>query len=93
MLLGALIVALFIKRVKFRLTRWIPIVYVILTPFLTLALNYVMDITLFAHINIGGHEWFFLVGNFALSLSVLAVNISFVLKKTGITQQSSDDRD
>lgn len=92
-LLGALLVAFFIRKVKFRLTRWVPIVYSIITPFLTLAFNWVIDIRLFAHISIGGHPWYMLIGSFAISLSILAVNMSFVLKKTGVVEESSDLRD
>ena len=73
-LLGALIVALFIKNVNFRMTRWIPIVFVIITPFLTLSLNFVVDIPIYAHISLGGHAWYFLAGNFALSLSILRID-------------------
>ena len=93
MMLGALIVALFIKNVKFRMTRWIPIVYSILTPFLTLALNRSIHVSLYGHISIGGHPWFILVGSFAVSLSILAVNLPFVLKKTGIAKRATDARD
>lgn len=78
MLLGALIVALFIKNVKFRIGRWIPIVFTTLTPFLVLAVNPFVDIPLFAHVSIGGHPWYILVGTFGTALLMLFINLSFM---------------
>ena len=92
-LLGLVVVALFIRNVQFRLARWVPIVYSVITPFLTLALNRFVNVPLYGHISIGGHPWFILAGNFGISLSILAVNFPFVLKKTGITKRSADDRE
>ena len=78
MILGFAIVMLFIRRVRFRVGRWIPIVFVTLTPFLTLALNYLVDVPLGDRINLGGHPWYVLAVVFAISLFILAMNFSFM---------------
>ena len=81
MLLSALIVLLFVKHAEFRIGRAIPIIFVLMTPFFTLAVNWLIGIQLFAHISIGSHPWYVLVIVFAVSLFILAMNLQFVLTK------------
>ncbi len=76
-LVSALIVALFIRNVQFRVGRWIPTVFVTLTPFVTLGVNPLVSIPLFAHVSIGGHTWYMIVGVFVTSLCVLWLNFFF----------------
>lgn len=81
MLIGGTFVLLFVKGVKYRLTQWIPISFVTLTPFLTLALNGFVDVPLFAHISIGGHLPAMIIGNFVLSLFMLGMNFAFMRER------------
>jgi acyl phosphate:glycerol-3-phosphate acyltransferase len=78
MFIGGLIVIFFFKKVKFKYGQWTPIMFVTITPFLTLGLNYIVDISLFAHISIGGHPFTVLAGAFAMSFLILFFNISFL---------------
>lgn len=82
MLIGGTIVLLFVKNVQFKMTQWIPISFVILTPFLTLAVNPFLDIPLFAHISIGGHLPAVIIGTFVLSLFMLGMNFAFMRERT-----------
>jgi glycerol-3-phosphate acyltransferase PlsY len=79
MLLGSLVVFLFIRGVQFRLGRWIPIMFVAIAPFLTLAVNLFVSVPLGAHLSLGGHPWSVTVGVFATSIVVLFFNARLLL--------------
>ncbi len=81
MFIGGLIVIFFFNKVKFKYGQWTPIMFVTLTPFLTLGLNYFINIPLFAHISIGGHLPAVLAGSFAMSFLILFFNVSFLGKR------------
>jgi len=78
MLSGFLIVMLFIKRVRFRIGQWVPILFIALTPFVTLILNSLVDLPLFSGRTLGGHPWYVLVIAFVLSFFILGMNFSFM---------------
>ncbi|MBN2051380.1 MAG: glycerol-3-phosphate acyltransferase [Spirochaetales bacterium] len=82
MLIGGTIVLLFLKKVKYKFGQWTPVMFVILTPFLTLLSTLLLDIPLFAHISIGGHSPSIVVGSFVLSLTILALNMTFMRFRT-----------
>ena len=81
MFIGGLVVIFFFKKAKFKYGQWTPIMFVTLTPFLTLGLNSFVNIPLFAHISIGGHLPAVLGGAFAMSFLILFFNISFLGKR------------
>ncbi len=81
MLIGGTFVLLFVKNVQYKMTQWIPISFVTLTPFLTLAVNAVLDVPLFAHISIGGHPPAVIIGTFVLSLLMLGMNYAFMRER------------
>ncbi len=81
MLIGGLVVIFFFKKAKFKYGQWTPIMFVTLTPFLTLGINPFINIPLFAHISIGGHLPGVLGGVFAMSFLILFFNISFLGKR------------
>ena len=74
MLLGALIIALFVRNVQFRLGRWIPMIFIAIAPFLTAAVNAWVAVSLGAGVSIGGHPWAVPIGMLATSVVVLAFN-------------------
>ncbi|MGC9312128.1 MAG: glycerol-3-phosphate acyltransferase [Sediminispirochaetaceae bacterium] len=78
MLIGGTIVLLFFKKVQYKYGQWTPIMFVTLTPFMTLLTTMTLDIPLFAHISIGGHPWSIVAGAFVLSFTILALNINFM---------------
>jgi hypothetical protein len=60
--------------------QWTPILFVTLTPFLTLALNWVR-VPLWGHVSIGGHPWWVLAGTFLTSFFVMGMNLRFLARK------------
>ena len=72
------VVMLFIKRVRFRVGQWVPILFVSITPFVTLLLSFFVDLPLFARCSLGGHPWYVVVIVFILSLFILGMNFSFM---------------
>jgi len=53
---------------------------VVLTPFAVLLSRAVVDIPLFAHLSIGGHPWYVVVGVFATSIFMLFMNLPFLIR-------------
>lgn len=78
MLLGFLIVIVFLRRVRFRVGRWTPILFVTLTPFMTLAFSLFIDLPLFAGLTLGGHPRHVVLVVFLLSFAILAINLRFM---------------
>ena len=74
MFLGFFIVMVFIKKVRFRIGRWTPMMFVIIIPLLTLVFNSVVGIPLIGHMSIGGHPWYVLVGIFIITLFLIGMN-------------------
>jgi acyl-phosphate glycerol 3-phosphate acyltransferase len=68
------------SRVRFFMGQWTPILFVTLTPFLTLAFNW-LRVPLRGRVSIGGHPWWVLAGTFLTSLFVLAMNWKFLARK------------
>ncbi len=92
MLIGGTIVLLFVKNVQFRVTQWIPISFITLSPFLILAVNGIVDVPLFAHISIGGHLPVFIAGSFVLSLYMLGMNFAFMQERKRELLRETPDR-
>jgi len=90
MLAGGLVSIRFFKRTEHKFSQWTPIMFVILTPFVTLATSLLIDIPLFLHISIGGHSWAVVAGAFILSLLLLWFNRSF-MKKRAVEYKALDN--
>jgi acyl-phosphate glycerol 3-phosphate acyltransferase len=71
----------FRRRVRFALGQWTPIMFVTITPFLTLALNWAVRVPLWGRTSIGGRPWWEVVGVFAVSFFILAMNWRFMAAK------------
>ena len=67
-------------RVRFPMGQWTPILFVTLTPFLTLALNWVR-VPLWGRVSIGGHPWWVVVGTFVFSLFIMVMNRRLLSRK------------
>jgi glycerol-3-phosphate acyltransferase PlsY len=83
LLLGGWFVIRFFKGFSYRFGRWTPIMSVVFTPFVTLIFNPLVRIPLFAHLSIGGHPWYVLVGTLGTSLFMLGMNIPFLARQLG----------
>lgn len=81
MLLGFGVVMLFIKNVEYRIGRYVSMMIVLITPFFTLALNYLVDVHLGGRFSIGGHPWYILVCAFAIALSILFINLPILINE------------
>ena len=89
--LGGLIVILFLKNVQYKYGQWTPIMFIIITPILTLALNSVINLEVSARYSFGGHPPFVIVGVFIVSVAMLAINISFMGHRMGELQGKETD--
>ena len=76
--IALIIVLIFIKRVRFRLTQWEPIMFVIITPVLTLILNLATPIRFYDYRLTGGHPWYIPAGVCVVSLFILLMNLTFM---------------
>jgi acyl-phosphate glycerol 3-phosphate acyltransferase len=90
-LVGTAVVVTFLKKVKYPFGRWVPIFFTLLTPFVTLATTLLLDVHLFAHISIGGHNWGIVAGSFTMSLTILALNVPKLKESTDDLAQSRRD--
>jgi glycerol-3-phosphate acyltransferase PlsY len=72
------IVALSMRNVEHRFGPYTPIIFVSATPFVTLLTALLVDVSVFREIGIGNHEWPIVVGVFVLSLTILAINPTYI---------------
>ena len=63
------------------LTQWTPILFITLTPFVTLVVNLNVNLTIWKGISLGGHPWTVIAGCFALSLMMMGLNIRLLVAK------------
>ena len=52
----------------------------VLIPFIVLLFSFILDIPLFAHLSIGGHPWYVVVGAFATSTFMFCMNLPFLIR-------------
>jgi len=76
LLIGVIVTFVFMKDASFKFGRWTPTIALTVLPFFTLAINYFVDIKLFAHISIGGHPTAVVIGVFLMSIAVFLFNAS-----------------
>ncbi len=88
MLLAMGCVGVFIRGVEYRWGRWVPICFITIAPFLTLATALSLDIPLGGRFSFGGHGWPIVVGVFAASLGTLALNFDFMGRRVDEVQAS-----
>jgi acyl phosphate:glycerol-3-phosphate acyltransferase len=81
LLLGGAIVLIFFKNATFKFGQKTPIMFVAITPFLSLLTALLMDIPLFAHISIGGHLPATVIGNFVMAFLLLGMNLNLLITK------------
>jgi glycerol-3-phosphate acyltransferase PlsY len=74
MLVGFALVLLFVRKVRFRIGRWTPMMFVTIVPFLTLILSLAVEVELFGPVSIGGHPWYVVTAIFVVSLFLLGMN-------------------
>jgi len=85
------IVYFFVKNVHRRLTQWLPVGFVLLAPFVLLAVNLSTDVHLYGSLTFGGHPWPVVAGTFALSFYILGFNWRFMRRRTTEMRQGPDE--
>ena len=65
-----LAVLLFVRGVRFRLGRWVPMLFLTLAPLLATTTTLLLDVRITPWLAVGGHPWAVPVGMFAASLLV-----------------------
>lgn len=80
LLLGGVLVLRFFKGFSYKFGRWIPVMSVVLTPFIVLLFTHILQVPLFAHLSIGGHPWYVVVGTFGTSTFMFLMNLPFLIR-------------
>ena len=78
LILSFIAVNIFFRKSEYRIGRWTSVLFVLMVPFLNLALNYIFSIPLYGNVTFGGHPWYILVGVFATSIALLLINYPFL---------------
>ncbi len=93
MILGAIIIALFFKDVEFRWGRWVPIMFITITPFLSIGINFFVNITFFGSVTLGGHSIYELISALIASFFMLFINFTFMGERVDEYKESSEDEE
>ena len=83
LVLGFALAMGFFRHAHHTLGQWTPILFLTILPFLTLAANAWLDVTMFDGITLGGHPWEVPVIVFVIALLILVLNASFMLERMG----------
>ena len=71
---GTVIAFTVMRKAEFKFGRWAQVFGILLTPIVILILNQFVDIPLFWHISIGGHNTGVVIGAFLLLAEMFALN-------------------
>jgi acyl phosphate:glycerol-3-phosphate acyltransferase len=74
MLAGFLAVQVFLPRARFKIGQWTPIVFLVVTPVVTLVAGLLVDVPILGRLHFGGTPWYVAAGTLALGLVILAMN-------------------
>jgi acyl-phosphate glycerol 3-phosphate acyltransferase len=74
---------LVMRRLDPKWVRWVPLSFVVLAPSLTTILNAPVDVPLFAHVSLGGHPWYWMIGIWAVGFLMLRINLPYLKKRVG----------
>ena len=81
--LGFALAMAFFREADFTIGQWTPILSLTILPFLTLAANAWLDVTLVDGVTLGGHPWEVPVSVFAIALLILVLNASVMSERVG----------
>ena len=84
------IVALVIRNVEHKYGPYTPVLFVALAPALTAVTALWLDVPLTRNVSIGAHSWYEVVGVFIVSLSILALNPSYLHHRLGDLKSGQD---
>ncbi|MCK4514555.1 MAG: glycerol-3-phosphate acyltransferase [Spirochaetaceae bacterium] len=84
------IVALVVRNVEHKFGPYTPVLFVTLVPALTTVTALWLDIPLVRGIKVGAYRWYEVAGIFVLSLSILALNPTFLHRRLGDLKSGRD---
>ena len=67
-----------VRKLVDKWARWVPIIFIILVPLLTVLSNLIFEVWIFAHVSLGGHPWYWMGGIDAVCFFMLGINISYL---------------
>ena len=76
--LGALFIFFVVRKLVDKWVRWVPITFVLLVPIVTALCNVFFEVSLFAHVSLGAHPWYWMAGIGAVCVLMLTINISYL---------------
>ncbi len=90
MLLGFFSSQIFFGRKKYSISQITPMIFITLTPFITLALHFAGPVNIFGNLTLFEHEWYEIAGIFLISLLIFILNAEFLSRRlaTGDTRHS-----
>jgi glycerol-3-phosphate acyltransferase PlsY len=78
MLLGFALAMIFYGRKKYSISQITPMIFITLTPFITLALYFAGPVSIFGNLTLFEHEWYEVAGIFIISLLIFILNAEFI---------------
>jgi len=78
MLLGFISSQIFFGRKKYSISQITPMIFITLTPFITLALHFAGPVSIFGNLTLFEHEWYEIAGIFLISLLIFILNAEFI---------------
>ena len=82
-LMALVLVGVFFRDRRYPLGRWVPMIYGMLTPFLTLAAAFIPPYNRDGWFRIGGNPWHTVLGAFAVTIAVIFLNGSELIRTFG----------
>ncbi len=80
-LLGGLAIFFVMRKLVEKWVRWTPLVFILLVPIVTALANAFFDIPFFAHVSLGGHPRYWMVGIGAVCILMVFINLSYIRKR------------
>ena len=78
MLLGFVSSQIFFGRKKYSISQITPMIFIALTPVITLVLHFAGPVSIFGNLTLFEHEWYEIAGIFVVSLLILILNAEFI---------------
>ncbi len=81
LIVSFIIVTLFLRKVRYRFGQWIPIVFLALTPVLTLSAGLLVNIPIAPGISLGGKPWYYSAAVLSIGITIMLLNRHVAGKK------------
>ncbi len=88
-ILGALLIYFVMRKLVEKWVRWVPLLFILLVPIVTIIANAAVDIPFFAEVSFGGHPWYWMGGIGAVCIFMLFINLPYIRKRLEEVNQSA----